>query len=79
MSSQELKPAAVADLEKFVECGCSTPGCTHDHGGKSYIEQRCHPGGGLAVFYEKGTGVVTIECHKCAQPVIKIAVALISP
>lgn len=72
----KMKPSTVAEMEQMIERGCSTPGCTHDDHKELFLKQRCHPGGGLDVCYEKGTGVVNVTCRQCKRPVLDIGVAL---
>ena len=56
---------------------CQAPGCDHsDHSGEFYLHAACHPRAGLAVVYNRNTGVIGVVCRKCQKSVAEIAVAL---
>jgi hypothetical protein len=54
--------------------GCDKPDCTHDHT-VVYLHQRCHPDAGAWARFDKGTGVLTIECKECGKSFVNILVA----
>lgn len=66
-----MTPLTQTDLDK---AGCDMPNCTHDHS-QVYLVPGCHPNSAVAVLYNKTTGNLQIECRKCRQPVVMIAVA----
>lgn len=73
-----MKILAVHDLEKMVEQGCMMPGCTHTEHTEVFLTQRCHPGAGLSVRYEKASGVLNLYCKRCDHPVANVSVGLVS-
>jgi hypothetical protein len=54
---------------------CDTPGCDHSDHSRLWLHAQCHPRAGLAVVYDRATGVVTVECRKCTKLVAELAVA----
>jgi hypothetical protein len=74
-----MSALAIPELERMMLGGCQVPGCKHEHKkqDKLYFRQRCHPGAGLEVFYQSGSGSVTVACRGCGLTVAVIAVALV--
>jgi hypothetical protein len=71
------KALAVHSLERMMEGGCGTPGCSCRSDTLS-LTQVCHPNAGLRASYTRGTGVLTLTCAKCHTLLADVAVALVS-
>jgi hypothetical protein len=54
--------------------GCDNPNCHSDHS-VLFLHSNCHPEAGTWASYDKSTGVLTIECVECQEPVASILVA----
>jgi hypothetical protein len=55
---------------------CENPDCTHeDHDQILFLHGLCHPGAGHRASYDKQTGVLTLACRECSEPVAHIMVA----
>lgn len=61
-------------MEAETEGGCSEPGCGCK-AGPLYLASNCHPEVPLLVSYERGTGVLVVECAKCHQIVDRFLLA----
>jgi hypothetical protein len=48
--------------------GCDTPNCGHDHT-VLYMHQACHMGAALTASYNKTTGLLTLYCAECDDPI----------
>jgi hypothetical protein len=73
------RPLFLHQLDEAVSRGCTTPGCTHDHGGDLFLTPRCHPGVGVRIETINDLhglpcgGVVHLRCWKCQAPVVQVA------
>lgn len=65
---------AKSELESAVMAGCQIPNCNHDDHSTIYLRSRCHPRGGIDVYYKQGTGKLTVACRACNEVVVEIAV-----
>lgn len=50
-------------------CNCEDPNCG------LVLNPRCHPGAGTQVKFFKATGVLQIDCARCAELVAQLEVA----
>jgi len=72
-------PLFLHQLDEATSRGCTTPGCTHAHGGALFLTPRCHPGVGVrieAMDDRHGLpcgAVVGLRCWKCQAPVVQVA------
>jgi hypothetical protein len=54
---------------------CSTPGCDHSNHPVLFIVSRCHPGGGVAVAYDRRSGHLIVSCHTCEGYICDVLVS----
>ena len=69
-------PLALEAIETMASGGCTVPGCK-EHADMYYLQPKCHQGAGLDVAYKRGSGVLSLSCHKCSVLVAEVSVALI--
>lgn len=60
--------------KQLNQMGCGVPSCKEDHS-VLHLNSRCHTGASTEAAYEKATGILTIRCYICKEPVAKIVVA----
>ena len=63
------------ELDIAAAGGCQSPGCKHEDHGTLYLNQRCHPGAGVEVRYDRGTGVLKLQCMACHISICNVKVA----
>ena len=69
-----MKPAVKKELEDLCGMGCVLEKCDHSHE-VLFFTARCHPGAGIDVSYQGGTGFISVTCHKCKSHIMKVKVA----
>src|SRR5438552_6762943 len=75
-------PLFLHQLDEATSRGCTTPGCTHAHGGALFLTPRCHPGVGVrieAMDDRHGLpcgAVVGLRCWRCQAPLVQVALRL---
>ena len=67
-----MLPYTQVDLD---QTGCEDPNCPHEDHAVLFLVQRCHERAGLSASYDKRTGVMTLTCKECSDPVGSIKVA----
>jgi hypothetical protein len=65
-------PLSQADLDRMT---CSVPGCTHQNHDGLFLNQRCHPQGGVEAFYQPTTGLLRVTCFVCKVLICNVKVA----
>jgi hypothetical protein len=68
------KPLKRNDLEELCNQGCDEPGC-QCHEDTIYLNPKCHPGEGVEVCYEPGSGKLLVACQVCKGYIVEVAVS----
>ena len=65
---------AILTRKKLNKWKCSNPGCTEDHS-VLFFHSTCHPDTGTWAAYEKATGLLTLVCEACDEPLAVLQIA----
>lgn len=67
-----MNPLLKGNLDQVSRCDCGH--CVAEHE-KFYLQSRCHPNAPLWVFYQRGTGLLSVECAVCRRLIVEVKVS----